>query len=115
MLNRIKVGVILDCVALDDGTQWPPYEIEWLWVEPVVDTQYRIKNVPIYAMDLALDDVVSTRQESGEQGRRLFEDVVTRSGFSTFRAVARETTDDLSAENFFDALADIGCTLEGDG
>ncbi len=113
--SNIKLGVRLESFKMDDGTNWPPYEIEWLWAELVTDTQYRIKNVPLFAFDVALNDVVSTRPENGPKSRRLFEAVMVRSGFSTFRAVARTVAGDPTAEQFFDSLADMGCTLEGDG
>ncbi|MHB8462642.1 MAG: DUF4265 domain-containing protein [Vulcanimicrobiaceae bacterium] len=112
--SRVKLGIRLDCITMDDGTQWPPYEREWLWAELVSDTQYRVKNVPFYAFHLALDDVVSTSPDNGLKGRRLFETVIARSGFSTFRAVAYTDIGDPTAEQFFDALAEMGCTLEGD-
>ena len=112
--SKVKLGIRLDCVKTGDGAHWPPYEVEWLWAELVGDTQYRVKNVPFYPFDLALDDVVSTSPDNGLKGRRLFETVIARSEFSTFRAVAYTDIGDPTAEQFFDALAEMGCTLEGD-
>ncbi len=112
--SKVKLGIRLDCAKMDDGGHWPPYEMEWLGADLVSDTQYRLKNVPFYAFDLALDDVVSTSAENGSKGQRIFEAVMGRSGFSTFRAVACTAAGDPTAEEFFDALAEMGCTLEGD-
>ena len=65
-----------------DAAGHPNQEWEQLYAWPV-QGGYRLNNVPFFAKDLALDDVVTARK--GERGLLVFDRVVSRSGHSTFR------------------------------
>jgi len=48
----------------EDG--WPPYRSESLWAEHVGGDDYKLHNVPIFARDVAIDDIVTAiRNDDG--------------------------------------------------
>ena len=65
-----------------DAAGHPNQEWEQLYAWPVRGG-YRLNNIPFFAGDLALDDVVTAHK--GDRGLLVFDHVVSRSGHSTFR------------------------------
>jgi len=58
------------------------FETESLWAEPVAPGQFRIGNCPFFVFGVSLDDIVQAREtENGLE----FEQVIARSGHSTYR------------------------------
>jgi Domain of unknown function (DUF4265) len=72
----------------EDG--YPPVAAESLWAKRVTGHRYRVENIPIFARDVSLGDIV----EAGEEDGRLT--VIRRveaSGHSTIRVVLQREED----------------------
>lgn len=72
-------------VELDiDDEGWPPVGAERVWAEALGRHRYRIDNIPIFALDLAADDVVVARPRAAGQHPTLTR-VARRSPNATLR------------------------------
>lgn len=62
-------------------------EAETVWAECVGPDRYRIDNIPFYAYDISVDDIVRAREEGG---RLAFDAVLSRGGHSTYRVLIKD-------------------------
>jgi hypothetical protein len=83
---------------------------ENMWAEPVSGDTYRVRNIPTWAYELSLDDVVEAH--GGEDGILIFGDVVERGGHSTYRIIPAAETDETTFERYWAPLQDAGCRYE---
>jgi len=94
-----------------DDEGYPPKDWEGLKAEPTErDNIYRIKSVPFYAPEVAYEDEVRT--STSDEGDRVFESVVQRSGYSTLRLWIEETEDRYA---LVEDLTNRGCLVEFKG
>jgi uncharacterized protein DUF4265 len=94
---------------------YPPFETETVWAHRVSGNQYRVDNIPFYAMNLSADDIVEV--EPARTGGALAElkGVVKRGGHSTFRIIVHQdeiTKQDALFNKLRDALKKLGCSCE---
>lgn len=100
-VNSKHVKVAFE-ITNDDGST----EIETLWAIPV-ENGYQIDNIPFYAQEIAIDDVVSA--EPDEEGMLRFSGLVKASGHSTVRLWFACEADVASVRA---ALRTLGCASE---
>ena len=78
--NLVKVVINLH----QDEGGYPSASSESLWAEDLGNRSYKIDNIPFFAPDISVDDVVRADEIGGE---RVVQDTVVRSGHSTLRVV----------------------------
>lgn len=88
---------------------WHGATAERLWAEPAGRNLYRIKNIPGYAHDLAVDDVVEVARTGPDLNVIA---VRERSGRSTFQAVFDEMPEPERFEEFWAPFEKLGCRCE---
>jgi hypothetical protein len=95
-----------------DDSGYPPVGVETLWAHPVRPFgeleagEFVIDNLPFFAPDVVIDDVVFARLEGGNL---YFDRVVARSANSLVRVVL---FDDSKIETVRRYLVEMGCTVE---
>lgn len=89
----------------EDG--WPPASVEFLWAFRTVDGYYQIDNIPFFAHDVSLGDVVSATPEEG--GIFVFDRVIVPSGNSTIQVLLFDET---VFDSLRQALIETGCECE---
>src|SRR5690242_3050789 len=83
---------------------WPPVSSELLWGRCTGENgRYAIDNIPFFATDINLGDVVEVTPENGQL---LFSRVVRRSGHSTIRLLLNDPE---SATRVREQLESRGC------
>lgn len=88
---------------------WPPVSSELLWGRCTGENgRYAIDNIPFFATDINLGDVVEVTPENGQL---LFSRVVRRSGHSTIRLLLNDPE---SATRVREQLESRGCESEQD-
>jgi Domain of unknown function (DUF4265) len=90
-----------------DAAGHPNEDWEQLYAWPI-ESGYQLNNIPFFARDLALDDVVAARK--GDRGL-LFDHVVSRSGHSTFR-IWLSSANQPSAQGIMRELRELGGEAE---
>lgn len=81
-------------------------EVESVWATPVEDG-YQLDNIPFYAREVALDDVVRVTKDA--DGALRFDGLVRASGHSTIRLWFASADD---AQGTRDELRRLGCPSE---
>lgn len=71
-------------IKLDVTDGYPPVAEESLWSTQVTETTYEIDNIPFYAKDLSLGDVVSVKKNNDNLH---VDQVMQSSGNSTIRVI----------------------------
>jgi hypothetical protein len=90
-----------------DADDYPPFDVEDVWATSTDSPlHFVIDNIPFFATQATLGDVVSVKDEAG---RLVFEAVVSRSSSSLVRVIVFDMTQ-------FDAirgrLNELGCSTE---
>lgn len=83
---------------------------ETLWAKPLGDGTYQLRNTPFYFYGASFEDVV--RAAPASDGMLEFQEVVERSGSSTYRIMVREGVEQEQFDSFWQPLGEIGCSLE---
>ncbi|MDX2147439.1 MAG: DUF4265 domain-containing protein [Planctomycetota bacterium] len=93
-----------------DAQSWG-FSSERLWADPTVrKLEVLIDSIPVFADGLALGDKVRIENDS----EMFIEEVLERSGHSTFRLVfPGGLPTGVALEKFFSPLAALGCRYEG--
>lgn len=105
MMDRTKILFSLT----QDADGYPPVAAESVWAWPSQDRHgYVLDNIPFFARQATLGDVVSVRDD---QGVLWFEGIVASSENSLVRAVV---FDEESAGAVRAALRELGCSTEWD-
>ena len=92
-----------------DEDDYPPVDYERLWARPRGNGLFEIDNVPFFARDISVGDIVTAREVRGEW---MFTDVVQPSGSSTLRAIIFDGT---QVQGIRDQLREMGCSTELNG
>ncbi len=100
-LNKIIVNL--------DPSEWHGYATETVWAEQVSDNLYRIRNVPFYAKELSVEDIVIVEPREGNYYLKF---VSKRSGHSTYRIFLGENVLAEAFRKYWQPLENIGCTYE---
>lgn len=92
---------------------WHQHGSETVWIEPLDDTDengvFRIVNTPYFAQGLSWGDIV--RVKASPDGRVfILDNVVSRSGHSTYRILVNSTNQDFS--EILGNLRRLGCSFE---
>ncbi len=85
---------------------------ESLWAAYMDDSAFRVLNTPFHITGVSLHDVVAARPLPGGDGRFEFENVLAKSGNSTYRVFTYPET---RAEEFlsvWESLEELGCSAE---
>lgn len=82
------------------------FEVESMWGEPV-SNGYRLDNIPFYAKEIALEDIVSAEPDA--DGALWFSQLVEESGHSTVQIWFEEGVD---VQSYRDQLLALGCPSE---
>lgn len=98
-INSIKIGF-----PLERDEDWPPFEVEHLWVEPN-DGNLIIRNFPFFVKGLAFGDEISADLDENNYVKSW--EMKTESLNSTVWVWIHSKTD------IIDRLEKIGCGVEG--
>jgi hypothetical protein len=88
----------------EDG--YPPTTEESLWVRPLEEGLFQVDNIPFFAWDIALDDVVAA---DPEESVWRFRKVVRRSGHATLRLLLYDVAE---VPAVIERFAKLGCLSE---
>ena len=92
---------------VQDEDGYPPVAVESVWAHPVGGAdEYVLENVPFFARDATIGDVVLTRED---EGGLWFETIVRRSRNSLLRVVFFDRT---CVERVNERLVAFGCATE---
>lgn len=92
--------------------QWAGIRDEGVWAQPLSRGRFRVDNIPFYAYGLSVGDVVTACPT--DNGTLWLDEVVGRSGHSTYRIILRKDAD-VTSDEFraaWGTLEDLGCTYE---
>lgn len=103
MGDRVKVVFKLG----KDEDDYPPADYESLWAVPVGEGLFQLDNIPFFANEVALGDVVSAVPMGGELR---FQEVVRPSGHSTLRLIIYDKEEVPAVRKL---LEERGCVSEG--
>jgi len=102
------VKLIIPLEQDEDG--YPPAGSERLWALQLEEGRYKVDNIPFFARDLALGDIVSAIPEEGaEEGVLRYQQVLQPSGHSTFRILVQ---DESQVPEVCRLLEQLGCDTE---
>lgn len=92
-----------------DSSDWHGYTTETVWAERLSNDLFRIRNVPFYAKELSVEDVVSTEYRDGNYHLKF---ITQRGGHSTYRIFLEESIINEVFKQYWNPLEKIGCTYE---
>jgi hypothetical protein len=79
---------------------------ETIWVQPIGE-HFKVDNIPFYAPNIALDDIISVEDD---EGTLYFDELIKPSGHSTIQIIFFNEKD---AEIVLKRLEKLGCKWEG--
>lgn len=97
----MKEKVILTCKDLEGNLLE-----EIIWVVKTDGNSYKVDNIPFYAPNLALGDIISVEND---QGVLYFDDLIEASGHSTIQIIF---FDSKQSEKVINRLEQLGCQWE---
>ncbi|HLL05723.1 MAG TPA: DUF4265 domain-containing protein [Myxococcaceae bacterium] len=107
MSESVADGLTKIVVELEkDEDDYPPADYENLWVTVAGNGLYRVGNIPFFAMDIALGDLVEAEPDDG---LLRFRRVVQPSGHSTMRVIVYDKEEVAAVRELFKAM---GCSVE---
>lgn len=80
---------------------------EALWIEPLDDNKYQVKNIPFFAPNIAYNDIISVEDD---EGNLYFEELVKASEHSTIQIVI---FNEQKANEIIRNIEHFGCSWEG--
>lgn len=80
---------------------------EKLWIQPLDNNEYQIKNIPFFAPNVAYDDKISVEEEDGYL---YFYELIESSEHSTIQIVFLDNT---KADQIIREIESLGCSWEG--
>ncbi|QIH34489.1 DUF4265 domain-containing protein [Sphingobacterium sp. DR205] len=80
---------------------------EALWIEPLEDNKYQVKNVPFFAPNIAYNDIITVEDD---EGNLYFEELVKASEHSTIQIVI---FNEREANEIIKNIEHFGCSWEG--
>jgi hypothetical protein len=100
---------VLFRVPSEDGS----YEVETLWATHVGGDDYKLDNSPFFAYGVSWEDVVHAPVDP-EEGRPIFQHVVSKSGNRTIRVVFDPPVEvGNESDRVLKELVALGCSYEG--
>jgi|SRR6185312_13144220 len=100
---------VLFRVPDEDGS----YVVETLWASHLGDDDYKLNNSPFFAYGVSWEDVVHAPFDP-EEGRPIFQRVVSKSGNRTIRIVLDPPVEvGYESDRVLQGLVAIGCSYEG--
>ncbi len=89
--------------------------IENVWVEPLDSREqanlFRVSNIPLFVYGVCLHDIVTGKRDKDQN--LVFAEVIERGGHSTFRIIIEDECRGQPFVDFFQPLAEMGCTYAG--
>lgn len=95
-----------------DPKDWHGHAGEFMWASPTgasADNEFELENSPFYAKDVSYKDVVKAAP-SGDGRTYEFQEVIRRSGHSTYRLLIEPDSPKFQA--YWRMLEERGCTYE---
>lgn len=80
---------------------------ETLWIEPLDDNKYQVKNVPFFAPNIAYNDIITVEDD---EGNLYFEELVKASEHSTIQIVI---FNEQETNEIVKNIEKFGCSWEG--
>lgn len=80
---------------------------ETLWIEPLDDNKYQVKNIPFFAPNIAYNDIITVEDD---EGNLYFEELVKASEHSTIQIVI---FNEQEANEIIKNIEQFGCSWEG--
>jgi hypothetical protein len=105
----MKSGQNLVKLTFNLSPDWHGSSTESVWAEPTPNGTLIIRNTPFYAKGVSFLDEVSF---ADEDGAAVFEDVVQKSGHSTYRILQPNKNKIERFEEFWKPIERLGCSLE---
>ena len=97
-------------IELAEGL-WHGTESEGIWCEAVGTGQYRVRNIPFYAFNISLDDIIEAEIKESD-GRLFFNGIVVRpSGNHAYRCMVKRDSPKQS-QKYLDAINSMNCFYE---
>ncbi len=104
--NYVKIIIPLE----QDEDGYPPVSAERIWALDAGEGRYKLDNIPFFARELALGDIVSAVPEEGaDEGILRYQRVVEPSGHSTFRVLVYDKAQIQAVRGL---LEQLGCGTE---
>ncbi|MCK6592214.1 MAG: DUF4265 domain-containing protein [Polyangiaceae bacterium] len=100
----MSAKILFDLEPDEDG--YPPIGSETVWATHIENNRYRLCNIPFFAREATLDDVVEVKEEGGVL---VYKDIVQRSGNSLIRVIYHNETE---REELCRGLRALGCVTE---
>ena len=91
-----------------DTDDYPPFDTEAVWASSTDGVQYKIDNIPFFARQATIGDVILVRKEDGQL---VFDRVVERSRSSLIRVVVFAGTP-AKVKTIRTKLKSLGCATE---
>ena len=90
------------------------FAAETIWAEILGENRYRLLNIPLYVYGASFGDVVVAYETDEETSFPIVEEVVERSGHSTYRILVFEgAVDNPTFNRFWEPIEAEGCAFEG--
>ena len=90
------------------------FAAETIWTEVLGNNKYRLLNIPLYVYGASFGDVVEAYENDEETSFPIVEEVVERSGHSTYRIFVYEgAVDNPSFNKYWEPIEALGCSFEG--
>lgn len=99
----------LEKVFFKLGDDWHGFSSESMWAEKISENQFKLRNVPYYAKNISLGDVVAVQRTENQY---FFNMVSKRSGHSTYRILINKEIDENLFKRYWEKLENIGCSYE---
>lgn len=106
--GKVETSLEKICVRIPQEEGWK-MDAEWLWAEPVSMGVYSLRNIPLYAYGLAMNDHVRAIER---EGALEFVEVVKRNGHSNYRIISKADIKNGPSTAIIQKLVLMGCDWE---
>lgn len=97
-------------IELAEGL-WHGAESEGIWCETVATGQYRVRNIPFYAFNISLDDIIEAEINESD-GRLFFNGIVVKpSGNHVYRCMVNRDSPKQS-QKYLELINSMNCFYE---
>jgi hypothetical protein len=84
---------------------------EILWANEITSLRFEIDNIPYFAYELSLGDIVEAK--SNDSGVLTFTRTLIKKGNHTIRLLFKKSADTPKAKKLLGSLVEMGCGFEG--
>lgn len=92
-----------------DSSDWHGAGSESLWAKELANGCFKLMNIPFYAKDISLDDIVAIQYS---EDKLWFKSVIKHSGHSTYRVLLWDKIEEHLFDLYWKPLEEKGCTYE---